>query len=267
MRTLFILLILLLQILLGWLIYRDHSTCCGLDMEGVSQPMQTEPVKPLVFSWGSALPDTSPLWLPYKDSLMNQLSSGKKLEITSYHVSGEVSDTELDSLSRNRALAVRKLFPELQDSQFIITTAKMPYDSSYRSHSFEAVLFNIRTVTENVKETADETVIYFPSNSTRELNAKDVTAYLLEVSARVKKSGEIVQLTGHTDNVGSENSNMRLSQKRAEVIQQYLLSQGVPSDQILLEAKGESDPVEDNETIAGRNKNRRTVLKILTPSR
>lgn len=266
MRTLFILLILLLQILLGWLIYNDQTTCCGLDTEGVSPTMLTEPAKPLVFSWSSALPDTSEGWLHLKDSLIHEMSDGKKLEITGYFVSGDEMNTESDSLSMLRAMAVKKLFPELREEQFIVMNGKMSFDTTYRQHPFEAVKFNIRTVTENIQETADETVIYFPSNSTRELNANDVTAYLREVAARVKKSGEIVLLTGHTDNVGSEKSNMALSRKRAEVIQQYLLDQGVPPAQIKLEAKGESEPIDDNSTAIGRDKNRRTVLKILNPS-
>lgn len=266
MRTLFILLILLLQILLGWLIYSDQTTCCGLDTEGVSSTIHIEPVKPLVFSWGSATPDTSRAWPRFRDSLISLISKGKKLEMTGFYVAGEGGDVEMDSVSQLRAMAARRLFPMLSEEQIILTTGNMGYDSVFRLRPFEAVQFNIRTITENIKETADETMIYFPSNSTRELNAKDVTAYLNEVAERVKKSGEIVRLTGHTDNVGTESSNLILSEKRAQVIQQHLIAQGVPENQIQMEAKGESEPLEDNTTITGREKNRRTVLKILKSS-
>ena len=133
-----------------------------------------------------------------------------------------------------------------------------------KTERFEAVSFAIRT--ENIVETADETLIYFPFNSTEKLNNTEVEEYLNKVIARVLKSKEIITLTGHTDNVGNEQSNLKLGQKRADIIKEYLLSGGLPQSQITSNSEGETNPVTDNSSEEGRAKNRRTSLKIIPSS-
>jgi len=67
---------------------------------------------------------------------------------------------------------------------------------------------------------------------------------------------------GHTDDVGSESFNQTLSEKRAEAVQNFLVSQGVPEASITAIGLGESAPVADNRTAAGRQLNRRVELVI-----
>ena len=69
-----------------------------------------------------------------------------------------------------------------------------------------------------------------------------------------------VEVGGHTDNVGSEAANLRLSQARAEAVRQYLIGKGVPADRITAKGYGESNPVGNNATAAGRAANRRVEL-------
>jgi OOP family OmpA-OmpF porin len=79
-----------------------------------------------------------------------------------------------------------------------------------------------------------------------------------------------VVITGHTDRIGSDAYNMRLSQKRAESVRQYLLDrQAVDSSHVEVDAKGESEPVVGCEGVRGRKKliaclapNRRVVIDI-----
>lgn len=72
-----------------------------------------------------------------------------------------------------------------------------------------------------------------------------------------------ISITGHTDNVGSESYNLRLSQARAETVKTTLLQQGVPPHCILsATGYGESQPVASNATTAGRGQNRRVELRI-----
>src|SRR5690606_21698296 len=193
------------------------------------------------------------------------VSDGRKLEISARYSVEEASGILRDSLALRRALAVRNLFPELPDDQFIFLTDSMAHEAIYKKEPFEAIDFALRTITENVRETADETVIYFPYNSTQELNAGDVKNYLDDVAERVKQSGEFVELTGHTDDAGREEYNLILGKKRAETVQRYLLQKGVSVAQIKVDSKGESEPAGDNTTQSGRDKNRRTVLKIVKP--
>lgn len=67
---------------------------------------------------------------------------------------------------------------------------------------------------------------------------------------------------GHTDSVGSEENNRRLSQDRADAVRSYLVSRGVPASQISAVGKGESSPVADNKTPDGRANNRRVEIVV-----
>ncbi len=71
-----------------------------------------------------------------------------------------------------------------------------------------------------------------------------------------------VEIQGHTDNVGSDAYNMKLSDARAKAVYQVLIDLGIPASQITHKGYGESKPIASNNTEAGRAKNRRTVFVI-----
>src|SRR5690606_3092328 len=71
------------------------------------------------------------------------------------------------------------------------------------------------------------------------------------------------EIQGHTDNVGSDEANMKLSQERAETVRDYLISRGVAAERITAKGYGPTRPVADNAHEQGRAKNRRTSLKVL----
>jgi outer membrane protein OmpA-like peptidoglycan-associated protein len=71
-----------------------------------------------------------------------------------------------------------------------------------------------------------------------------------------------ITVEGHTDSVGSEAANLRLSQRRADVVRDYLVSQGVDSKVIRAVGKGESTPVASNRTADGRANNRRVEIVV-----
>lgn len=70
-----------------------------------------------------------------------------------------------------------------------------------------------------------------------------------------------VEVGGHADSKGSEAYNMELSRRRAESVREYLISKGVPAEQLVTKAYGESQPIADNGNDIGRFKNRRVELK------
>lgn len=85
------------------------------------------------------------------------------------------------------------------------------------------------------------------------------------IATRLKQEAPSAQLrvTGHTDSVGSDAYNQRLSEKRARSVTEYLISAGVPrSSFVSVVGAGESQPVADNKTADGRAMNRRTEIKI-----
>jgi outer membrane protein OmpA-like peptidoglycan-associated protein len=69
-------------------------------------------------------------------------------------------------------------------------------------------------------------------------------------------------ITGHTDNTGSEEYNQKLSEDRAEAVKAYLVKKGVGEISITAIGKGESEPIADNNTPEGREKNRRVVFSV-----
>ncbi|PPE74324.1 cell envelope biogenesis protein OmpA [Solimonas fluminis] len=71
-----------------------------------------------------------------------------------------------------------------------------------------------------------------------------------------------MELAGHTDSVGSDEYNLKLSDLRAKSVKDYLIEQGVAADGLTAKGYGESQPVAPNDTDAGRQLNRRTELRI-----
>ena len=73
---------------------------------------------------------------------------------------------------------------------------------------------------------------------------------------------EMVIATGHTDSVGTDRYNQRLSERRAAAVKDYLVSKGIPAAKITTIGKGESQPVATNKTAEGRQKNRRVDIEF-----
>jgi OmpA-OmpF porin, OOP family len=86
---------------------------------------------------------------------------------------------------------------------------------------------------------------------------KDLLEYM-----QLKKS-TVIEIAGHTDNVGQPESNLLLSQRRAESVRDYLLRNGIERHRIAAKGYGEEQPVAANETAEGRMANRRTEVRIL----
>ncbi len=77
-------------------------------------------------------------------------------------------------------------------------------------------------------------------------------------------SGEwTLKLSGHTDNQGTPDKNMLLSEKRAKAVKKYLTTKGVKMDKVIAEWFGQTKPIDSNDTPAGRQKNRRVEMKII----
>ena len=74
---------------------------------------------------------------------------------------------------------------------------------------------------------------------------------------------EVVIAVGHTDSVGSDAYNQKLSVRRSEAVKAYLVSKGIEKNRVYTEGKGEKQPVADNKTSEGRAKNRRVEIEVV----
>lgn len=72
-----------------------------------------------------------------------------------------------------------------------------------------------------------------------------------------------LKVTGHTDNVGNEKFNQRLSVKRAQTIKDFLVKKGIDPSRIEVDGRGWSEPIESNDTDEGRSKNRRVEIAVM----
>ena len=74
---------------------------------------------------------------------------------------------------------------------------------------------------------------------------------------------EVIIAVGHTDSVGGDAYNQKLSVRRSEAVKAYLLSKGIEKNRVYTEGKGEKQPVADNSTKDGRAKNRRVEIEVV----
>lgn len=74
---------------------------------------------------------------------------------------------------------------------------------------------------------------------------------------------EVVIAVGHTDSVGSDAYNQKLSIRRAEAVKAFMVSKGIEANRVYTEGKGKKQPVADNKTAEGRAKNRRVELEVV----
>ena len=105
--------------------------------------------------------------------------------------------------------------------------------------------------------------IYFHENKT---NIDPLAAKALDRDGMMlKENPDIkVEIGGHTDSMGSEKGNRKISEKRAESVKKYLMDKfNIPGDRMIVKGYGSTKPIADNGTKEGRIKNRRVEFRIL----
>ena len=120
----------------------------------------------------------------------------------------------------------------------------------------------INNLNDAYTEAAKEAVTFANNSSTLNAEAK---ATLDKIAGDVsgQRSGYMLELQGFTDNRGSEQYNIGLSQRRVESVERYLVSKNVPLYRISVVGLGKENPVADNKTRQGRSQNRRVEIRVL----
>lgn len=119
----------------------------------------------------------------------------------------------------------------------------------------------------SVTRVGDNIILNMPSNITFDVGKSDVKpqfrSTLTSVALVLKKFNRtIVDVYGHTDSTGSEESNLKLSQDRALGVANIIAANGVDSRRFYIDGRGESQPIASNGTESGRAQNRRVEIQI-----
>lgn len=119
----------------------------------------------------------------------------------------------------------------------------------------------------SVTRSGNQIILNMPGNITFATNSSNINAGFYDVLnavAVVLKEYEktTVDVIGHTDSVGSEVYNQRLSENRARSVAEYLSSQGILPARLLISGMGEAQPIASNATPEGRAQNRRVNIQI-----
>jgi outer membrane protein OmpA-like peptidoglycan-associated protein len=109
-------------------------------------------------------------------------------------------------------------------------------------------------------------VVYFETG--KAIIKPESFGLLDEVATTIRTNPQLgrVEVSGHTDSQGSDAANLDLSQRRSESVREYLASKGVPVERVVAKGYGETKPIADNKTAAGRAKNRRVEFNLIDKS-
>jgi OOP family OmpA-OmpF porin len=96
-----------------------------------------------------------------------------------------------------------------------------------------------------------------------DLNTEDGVKLMTEVRSMKNVSWQQILVIGHTDNIGSDSFNQKLSERRADVVRDFLVDKNVKPERIRTEGRGEATPVASNKTSAGRAQSRRVEIEFV----
>jgi outer membrane protein OmpA-like peptidoglycan-associated protein len=120
----------------------------------------------------------------------------------------------------------------------------------------------------SVTRIGDNITLNMPGNVTFAFGSADLNASFFEVLNSValvvnEYNQTVIEVAGHTDNVGTDAANQSLSERRAAAVASYLGTRNVRTDRIITVGEGERRPVATNDTDAGRQQNRRVELTLV----
>ena len=142
-----------------------------------------------------------------------------------------------------------KIFTKVQNDLVLdMPSAAGPYTFDYKITATPPKTFTL----DNVFFDSGKSTLRAESN--KELN--ELAEYM-----NLKKT-LVIEIAGHTDNVGAAEANQKLSEERANAVKQYLEKKGIAATRVLAKGYGDTQPVADNATTAGKQKNRRTEVRI-----
>ncbi len=240
------------------------------------------------FAQGDAMPLS-----PYAEELNANVSKmveylkanpARQLTVTGRYRADEVNNTPFPNLGLARAEQIKKQLMALGiDSKQIEIEGKL-YPEAISNHKgqflgmadFSVKELNDAGLTERQQKmddlladlTANPLTLYFDTGHSKLTFSEVQRNRVLSIVTYLdyEPSAKVV-MTGHTDNVGKAEDNLRLGKKRALFAADYFAKNGLSKEQMMAVSKGSSEPIADNATEEGRAKNRRVTITIFKDSK
>lgn len=268
-------------VLVLWALYTfvAYETClkqCCTDGDAITtveEPDETPPPAaatryPIDSQWGNAQVFTNDGFEASKQNLLAQLKDNNILEITGLYFEGEAAPEGFESMGFARAAKIRDLLaPEIPADRIRLRQRVVDASDDAREGYFAAGDFEWKApeaqAEATVKELEDRAIIRFPFNSTVKDADPAIDQYLDDLAKQANDTGQKISITGHTDSKGDADINMNLGLRRAKEIRDILIGKGVNASLITTDSKGETQPVDTNDTEAGRHNNRRAEVRLI----
>lgn len=193
-----------------------------------------------------------------------------ELERQAFAARAERAQTAQELARRDAELAARDSQLEAERRAHTQSDAALAARAEQAEHERNQALATLRELAA-IQETERGLVItlagslLFRTDETTLLPVAQQRLDQVATALRTLASGQTLVIEGHTDSVGTNDYNRRLSGARAEAVRAYLVSRGVPPEQMVAVAKGEDEPVAPNTTAEGRANNRRVEIVISRP--
>lgn len=229
----------------------------------------------------------------------SMVKGGNNLDIYTFQLNADVQATPVNYLKgkvldkkTNKALTATLELVNLKTGRVVREAESNSQDGEFMfclpagegEYAIEAVKpgyliysghMDVQSTTENIAHNSDLLMepiaiganinlnnIYFATASA-ELQKKSFSELFLLVQLLKENPTMKIEIGGHTDNTGTSEDNLNLSQHRAESVLEFLKAKGISGDRMLAKGYGETMPIADNSTEDGRSKNRRTTVRIL----
>lgn len=244
----------------------EHIPLCGHDhTAAIAPPVTVTEVSryPLDFQWSDATGFTNEGYSEFKNGILNGITDNNILEITGNYYEGEDNTSAYDDMGLARAQQIKELFlSDIPENRIRLSSQKLDAPTQAIEGYFESADFSwIEGERGPVEILEDRAIIRFPYNSVQKEVDPKIDAYLTGLAAKLRETNGNVSLTGHTDDRGNEEKNETLAHRRAKMIRDILRDKGVRRSQIETFTKGESEPINTNDTEAGRRDNRRVEVQ------
>ncbi len=207
--------------------------------------------------------------LCYRDSIFSYLNNNQDKELL---VQGFYKNQETDSLGSfglQRAENIKNMLVNhgINGERISIEPIQETYDYDEKGIYAGGIKILVNTMskdrTAKIEKSITTKVLYANFGSKDFKPDNTLKAYTIELKGYLERNPEKnVTVIGHTDDVGSAETNLFFGNQRAANVKNYFISQGIDSKKIKSSSKGETDPIASNVNEAGRAKNRRIEINV-----